>query len=114
MSIDEALEVLGISDPSDAKAVRRAYLSRRKLHKPEIDPAGFQRIRQAFERLSPPKGRRFTSPAFIVLDDRPVRRVGSPASSDDASVPRRPNVLAPTVDEEEPELQPNVDETEPE
>ena len=49
MDLREARELLGVDAEDDAKAVRRAYLRRLKQHKPESDPEGFQRVREAFE-----------------------------------------------------------------
>lgn len=51
MSVDEALRTLGIERGLDAAAVRSAYLRQVKLHKPESDPGGFQRVREAYELL---------------------------------------------------------------
>jgi hypothetical protein len=51
VSVDEALRVLGYPDVSDPKALRRAYLGKIKVHKPEADPQGFQLVREAYEFL---------------------------------------------------------------
>lgn len=42
-------EILGIAQTSDQRAIKRAYATMLKQHKPEDDPAAFQRLRQAFE-----------------------------------------------------------------
>jgi hypothetical protein len=51
-----ALDVLGLTqDPElarDAGQLRRAYLRAIKKHKPERDPDGFRRVRDAYELLS--------------------------------------------------------------
>lgn len=51
-----ALDVLGLAqDPKlarDAGQLRRAYLRAIKKHKPERDPEGFRRVRDAYELLS--------------------------------------------------------------
>lgn len=51
MSLDEALERLGIDAETEHKVARRAYLRLLKKHKPEQDPEGFQRLRTAWERV---------------------------------------------------------------
>ncbi|MEM9070753.1 MAG: J domain-containing protein [Myxococcota bacterium] len=51
MEIAEAYEILGVEPGTDAKKARRAYLRLIKVHKPETDPEGFQRIREAYERI---------------------------------------------------------------
>lgn len=52
MTFIEALEVLGLSDtqPVTQDAVRKAYVALIKVHKPERDPDGFQRVREAYDR----------------------------------------------------------------
>lgn len=40
---------LGIAPTQDRSSLRRAYALRVKQVKPEVDPAGFQRLRQAYE-----------------------------------------------------------------
>lgn len=52
MTFTEALEVLGLSDtqPVTQDAVRKAYVALIKVHKPERDPEGFQRVRQAYDQ----------------------------------------------------------------
>jgi hypothetical protein len=47
--LDEALGELGLSGPFDAGAARKAYLRLLKTRKPELDPEGFMRLREAFE-----------------------------------------------------------------
>ncbi|RKH89792.1 hypothetical protein D7Y21_09355 [Corallococcus sp. AB045] len=51
MDIDEALRELGVdADPGD-ETVRRAYLRQLKTRKPETDPEGFARLREAYETV---------------------------------------------------------------
>ncbi len=40
--------VLGIEPTSDEAAIRRAYAVQLKLHRPQVDPEGFQRVREAY------------------------------------------------------------------
>ncbi len=49
MNLAEARSLLAVTARDDAKAVRRAYLRKVKQHKPERDPDGFQRVREAYE-----------------------------------------------------------------
>lgn len=51
MDRDTALEVLGLEPGADAKAIKRAYHKRIKKTKPDRDPEGFRRLREAYERL---------------------------------------------------------------
>lgn len=46
-------DVLGLSDAAPTRAdVRRAYAARLRVHPPDRDPAGFRRIRDAYEALA--------------------------------------------------------------
>jgi len=49
MSPDDAFEVLGLQPDADTKAIKRAYHKLLKRHKPDRDPDGFRRLREAFE-----------------------------------------------------------------
>lgn len=48
---ESALSELGLSAGASADEIRRAYLRTIKQRNPEVDPAGFQRAREAYERL---------------------------------------------------------------
>jgi hypothetical protein len=50
--LDEAVALLGLTSPFGPKEVRRAYLRLLKVHKPEKDPEGFMRLREAYELFS--------------------------------------------------------------
>lgn len=50
--LDEALGELGLSEITDASEVRKAYLRLLKTRKPEVDPEGFMRLREAFELVN--------------------------------------------------------------
>jgi curved DNA-binding protein CbpA len=43
--------VLGLDETADDAAVRAAYLAGVRAHPPDRDPAGFQRIRAAYEAI---------------------------------------------------------------
>jgi len=47
----EARQILGVSEHASEQEIRRAYLRRVAEHRPEQDPEGFQRVRQAYETL---------------------------------------------------------------
>ncbi len=49
MTLDEAFELLGVGRDSEPDDRRRAYLRLLKKHKPETDPEGFRRLREAYE-----------------------------------------------------------------
>ena len=52
MTREQALAELGVPGHADADTVRRAYLRGLKTRKPEVDPEGFKRLREAFELIS--------------------------------------------------------------
>ena len=53
MDTGDALQALGLTGTTefDPAALKRAYLRQVKTHPPEADPAGFQRVREAYEHL---------------------------------------------------------------
>jgi hypothetical protein len=52
---EEALQILQLgARTGEPDEIRRAYLRRVKVVKPEVDPAGFARLREAYEFLSRP------------------------------------------------------------
>lgn len=53
MTLDEALNELGIDREADAEGARRAYLRLLKKRKPEVDREGFMRLREAYEAVKP-------------------------------------------------------------
>lgn len=53
MTLDEALNELGIDHEADAEGARRAYLRLLKKRKPEVDRDGFMRLREAYELAKP-------------------------------------------------------------
>ncbi|HEY0552623.1 MAG TPA: J domain-containing protein [Thermoanaerobaculia bacterium] len=52
MTLDEARAELGIDPSASSDEARRAYLRGVKTRKPETDPEGFRRLREAYERLT--------------------------------------------------------------
>ena len=51
MSVERALEVLGLTGAPSQQELRRAYLRKVKEHPPERDRDGFERVREAFDFL---------------------------------------------------------------
>lgn len=49
MSSDFPWNVLGLDGPCDSRSVRRRYAALAKVHRPDSDPEGFQRLRAAYE-----------------------------------------------------------------
>lgn len=44
--------ILNVDREADDDSVKRAYLAAIKVHSPETDPEGFQRCRQAYEKIA--------------------------------------------------------------
>ena len=76
VTLEEALAVLEITAESSPDETKRAYLRQVKRHGPERDPQGFQRVREAYERvchrLQPPGGTGETT------EQAPVSPSGAP------------------------------------
>src|SRR5262249_58722726 len=51
VTLDEALAELGIDRAAGSEGARRAYLRLLKTRKPETDPTGFMRLREAYEMV---------------------------------------------------------------
>ena len=51
MNLKAAYELLGLAPGCDQRQARRAYLRLLRTHKPERDPEGFMRLRQAYEQV---------------------------------------------------------------
>jgi hypothetical protein len=49
VTVQEAFAELGVDPGADVETIRRAYLRLIKERKPESDPDGFKRAREAFE-----------------------------------------------------------------
>ena len=66
--------ILGIKQTADQKQVKRAYAKLLKLHKPEQDPEGYQRLRDAFDQAiqyckQNGDGSRATRPSVLINSD---------------------------------------------
>lgn len=55
MTLDEARTLLGVDATASADEARRAYLKLVKRHRPEQDPLGFQRVREAYDLVREPR-----------------------------------------------------------
>lgn len=79
MTLDEALNELGLEGEANADAARRAYLRLLKKRKPEVDPEGFMRLRAAYERA---KAHFERLEMFRAIEEAAT---AGPSSADDAS-----------------------------
>ena len=75
-----ARELLGVGEDADADTLRRAYLRALKKHRPERDPEGFKRVREAYELLQTSIGARWAGPPPSAL--RPSALDEAPAGVD--------------------------------
>jgi hypothetical protein len=85
MTLPQARSRLGLAEagPLDKGALKRAYLLAIKRHKPEVDPQGFQEVRQAYELLEQLVGVENVGQA----EGTPIA-VAAPAQSHEAEGPR--------------------------
>jgi len=74
MNRDEAFQILGLPPDADRQQARRAYLRQVKEHKPDEDPEGFRRIREAYELIS-------AAPVELVVVPEPSEPAAEPAFS---------------------------------
>lgn len=70
--IHQIFERLGLSPDADEQAVKRAYARLLKEHRPETDPAGFQRLHDAYQQALQWCRERATAPAHGAVDVPPV------------------------------------------
>ena len=54
---EDPFAVLGIAPTVDLGAIKRAYFAALPRHPPHADPAGFARLRAAYDALQTPTGR---------------------------------------------------------
>lgn len=100
LSVTEAFAELGIDGSATPDAARRAYLRRLKGKSPERDPAGFMRLRAAYELVCAELGEVFDS------EDEANDDLADPSPSPQAAPPaEREPVAARTEVENEQALQ---------
>lgn len=85
MTIEEAFEEIGIPPGNGPDEIRRAYLRKLKTRKPEVDPEGFRRLREAFELLS--ENAQVISRVAAARPLEPVPTVREPESPSAIAVP---------------------------
>jgi hypothetical protein len=78
MTPAEALRELGIEAGATPEAIRRAYLRGVKTRKPETDPEGFRRLREAYELLTRADGPDFEEEPAAPPEPRVRRRISIP------------------------------------
>jgi hypothetical protein len=101
VTLTDAWKELGVDPGADAETVRRAYLRLIKTRKPESDPAGFQRAREAYEiarasgdleSIASGSARRHHAPVFF--EGPPAGEATETAGSSDS---RQAPTAAPTA-----------------
>jgi len=93
VNLTEAWTELGLEPGADAETVRRAYLRLIKTRKPESDPVGFQRAREAFE-VARADGEIESLAAESVRRHAPAF-AGSPGGTGAPGAPAAPPAAAP-------------------
>jgi hypothetical protein len=101
MTHEEANHILSLGPAASSAEVRKAYLAKIKVHKPESDPEMFSEVREAYELLTATAAlqerhaRRSQAEAGVVVDGESPLADGTDASSSDADVTSPP---APQTD----------------
>lgn len=100
MTASEAFEILGLCADADARAIKRAYHKLLKRHKPDSDPEGFRRLRDAFEVASEAEAML----AFQAQFDAPV----SSSEDEDPGGPDQPQDSEDSDEAPQSEVDPDV------
>lgn len=78
--------ILGLEADADSRSIKRQYATLLKAHRPDEDPSGFQRLREAYEqalewsRREPAMESRPREPAMAPLTQHPVTTETEPAA----------------------------------
>ena len=100
--------ILGIAPTRDEAAIKRAYAQLLKKHRPDRDPDGFIRLREAYETAlaGGEQYNTFADNTAVeppeLLDARALRRSWRQAKSDDAllALLQEQSAALPTIDEQ--------------
>src|SRR5688500_2495951 len=87
--MDDPFEVLGIAPTDDEREIKRAYARLIKVHRPDRDPTGFERVHRAYEAALGTSERAWeTPPPVRTIDDSPTdAQAPAPASCPDPTMP---------------------------
>jgi hypothetical protein len=98
VTLVEALAELQVDAAADAEQVRRAYLRQLKTKKPEVDPDGFRRLREAYDfarsRLQPRRVLAGTGEIAVTMPTASLPPVAPPTESE-AHAPQAPDEPSP-------------------
>ncbi len=108
MDLEEALRQLNLSRDVDAESAKRAYLRLVKQHRPERDPEGFRRVRDAYEIVEACLSFRSVPRLGCGIRVGTPIRFGPPASD-----PPDVQTCDPEPDEPKPESDPEEDDASP-
>lgn len=79
--MNSAWKILGIEPTDDMTVIKKAYSSKLKIHHPEDDPEGYQRLREAFEtvkkawknrNLRPTEIRAYEESVHVQMEEEPA------------------------------------------
>lgn len=86
--MNDPYRILGVTpENADDDSIRQAYLDGLRAHPPESDPEGFQRLRDAYDKLSSHKHR--VAHALFDVDIPDAAAIGAHALA--PGKPRRPD-----------------------